>query len=63
MKIDKAASKIEKVMGEYKAGKLHSGMTKRVVKNPKQAMAIAMSEAKLPMRGERTATNKAKRGM
>jgi len=45
MKIDKAASKIAKVMGEYKAGKLHSGMTKRVVKNPKQAIAIAMSEA------------------
>jgi hypothetical protein len=45
MKMDKAAKKIEKVMGEYKAGKLHSGMTKRVVKNPKQAIAIALSEA------------------
>ena len=63
MKIDKAAKKIAKVMGEYKSGKLHSGMTKRVVKNPTQAIAIALSEAKLPMRGERTATNKAKRGM
>jgi len=45
MKIDKAAKKIAKVMGEYKSGKLHSGMTKRVVKNPKQAIAIALSEA------------------
>lgn len=45
MKIDKAAKKISKVMREYKSGKLHSGMTKRVVKNPKQAIAIALSEA------------------
>jgi hypothetical protein len=45
MKYDKAAKKISKVMGEYKAGKLHSGGTGKVVKNPKQAVAIAMSEA------------------
>jgi len=45
MKITKAAKKIAKVMGEYKSGKLHSGMSKRVVKNPKQAIAIALSEA------------------
>jgi hypothetical protein len=45
MKIDKAAKKIAQVMGEYKAGKLHSGMTKRVVKNPRQAIAIALSSA------------------
>jgi hypothetical protein len=32
-----------------------------VVKNPKQAIAIAMSEAKLPMRGQRTATNRSKK--
>jgi hypothetical protein len=38
--------KIAKVMREYKAGKLHSGSKKGpVVKNPKQAMAIALSEA------------------
>ena len=37
--------KIEKVMGEFKAGKLHSGSKSGpVVKNPKQAIAIAMSE-------------------
>ena len=38
--------KIAKVMREYKEGKLHSGSKKGpVVKNPKQAMAIALSEA------------------
>jgi hypothetical protein len=38
--------KIEKVMKEYKEGKLHSGSKKGpVVKNQKQAVAIAMSEA------------------
>lgn len=54
MKIDKAAKKIAKVMGEYKSGKLHSGMTKRIVKNPKQAIAIALSEAgkSKPMKGK-----------
>jgi len=45
MNYDKAADKISKVMGEYKAGKLHSGGTGKVVKNPKQAVAIAMSES------------------
>jgi len=39
--------KIAKVMREYKEGKLHSGSKKGpVVKNPKQAMAIALSEAR-----------------
>ena len=54
----KSEKKIDKVMGEYKSGKLTS--SGKVVKNPKQAIAIAMSEAKLPMRGQRMATNKAK---
>ena len=43
----KAQKKVGKVMGEYKAGKLHSGGTGKVVTNPKQAVAIAMSEAKI----------------
>lgn len=48
MKYTKAAKKIAKVMGEYKAGKLHSGSKKGPeVNNPKQAIAIAMSEAKM----------------
>ena len=41
----KAQKKIGKVMGEYKEGTLHSGKSKKVVKNPKQAIAIALSEA------------------
>lgn len=57
----KQTVKIGKVMGEYKAGSLHSGKGGKVVTSPKQAVAIAMSEAKLPMRGQRTATNKAKK--
>lgn len=41
----KMQAKVAKVMREYKAGKLHSGGDGKVVKNPKQAVAIAMSEA------------------
>ena len=42
----KAQKKISKVMGEYKAGKLHSGSKKGpMVKSEKQALAIALSEA------------------
>ena len=39
--------KVGKVMREFKAGKLHSGKKGPVVKNPKQAIAIALSEAKM----------------
>ena len=43
----KGEAKIAKVMGEFASGKLHSGSKKGPeVKNPKQAMAIAMSEAR-----------------
>jgi hypothetical protein len=41
----KAKEKIGKVYHEYKEGTLHSGKGGKVVKNPKQAIAIAMSEA------------------
>lgn len=61
MKMTKAEKKVGKVMGEYKAGTLHSGKGGPVVKNRKQAVAIALSEAKLPMRGQRMAKNKAKK--
>ena len=60
-KPSKAQAKVGNVMHEYKTGTLHSGRGGPVVKNPKQAIAIAMSEAKMPMRGQRTATNKAKK--
>lgn len=43
--MDKFQKKVGKVMREYKAGKLHSGKGGPVVKNQKQAVAIALSEA------------------
>ena len=45
MKKTKAQKKISKVMKEFKAGKLHSGQSKKIVTNPKQAVAIALSQA------------------
>jgi hypothetical protein len=46
MKMTKAGEKkISKVMGEFKEGKLHSGKGGKVVTNPKQGLAIALSEA------------------
>jgi len=54
-------AKVGKVMGEYKEGTLHSGKGGPVVKDKRQAVAIALSEAKMPMRGQRTAKNKAKK--
>jgi hypothetical protein len=40
-------AKVAKVMGEFKRGTLHSGKKGPVVKSRKQAVAIAMSEAKM----------------
>jgi hypothetical protein len=46
-KKEKGKGKIKKVMGEFKKGELHSGSKKGpVVTNPKQAIAIAISEKK-----------------
>ena len=45
MKKKAAAKKVGKVMGEFKRGTLHSGKGGPVVKNRRQALAIAMSEA------------------
>ncbi len=45
MRLDKAAEKIGKVMGEYKDKELHSGKGGKIVKSRKQAIAIALSEA------------------
>lgn len=47
MKMTKAQKKVGKVMHEFKSGKLHSGSGGKVVKNPRQAIAIALSEAKV----------------
>lgn len=47
MKKSAGQKKISKVMKEYKEGSLHSGSKKGpIVANPKQAIAIALSEAR-----------------
>ena len=61
MATKKKTNKMGKVMGEYKEGTLHSGKGGPVVKDRKQAIAIAMSEANMPMRVQRTAKNKIKK--
>lgn len=62
----KAMAKVGKVMGEFKRGTLHSGSKKGPeVKSPKQAIAIALNEArdagaKIPVK---KATNKQAGGL
>ena len=46
-KMSKSQKKVGSVMRKFKKGKLHSGKSKKIVKNPKQAIAIALSEAKM----------------
>ena len=41
----KPEKKVKKVMKEFKKGKLNIGKSKKKVKNRKQAIAIALSEA------------------
>ena len=41
----KKQKKVKKVMKEFKKGKLNIGKSKKKVKNRKQAIAIALSEA------------------
>lgn len=55
----KKSDKVGKVMKEFKAGKLHSGKDPKgpkkapVVKNPKQAIAIALSQAGMSKKGSK----------
>lgn len=50
----KAKHKIEKVMHEFKEGKLHSGSKHGPeVTNPKQAIAISLSEARKASKGKK----------
>jgi len=42
----KAQEKVEKAMHEMKEGKLKSGRSGKKVTNPKQAVAIGLSEAR-----------------
>lgn len=44
-KINTTQKKVEKVMHEFKEGELHIGKSDTIVTNPKQAIAIALSEA------------------
>ena len=46
MKKTKAQNKISKVMKEYKKGELNIGKSKKKVKSKKQAIVIALSEAR-----------------
>ncbi|MBU6187567.1 MAG: hypothetical protein KGQ16_14550 [Cyanobacteria bacterium REEB444] len=46
-------AKVGKVMKEFKEGTLHSGKGGKVVKNPKQAIAIAMAEGKKAAKGKK----------
>jgi hypothetical protein len=48
----KADKKISKVMREFKSGGLHSGKGGPVVKNPRQALAIALSQAGVKRKGQ-----------
>ena len=48
MKMTKPQKKIGKVMKEFKKGELNIGQSSKKVKSPKQAIAIALSEAGMP---------------
>jgi hypothetical protein len=45
MTTEKQREKVHEVMHEFKEGDLHIGKSGKTVKNPKQAIAIAMSES------------------
>lgn len=44
-KTSASQKKVAKVMHEFKEGELHIGKSDTIVTNPKQAIAIALSEA------------------
>ena len=51
---DKKQNKISKVMREFKGGKLKSGKSNKKVVKPKQAIAIALSEAGVKRKNRRS---------
>jgi Family of unknown function (DUF6496) len=42
----KASRSVERAMREMKHGELHSGRSGKIVRNPRQAIAIGLSEAR-----------------
>ena len=52
-KTPKGRAKVEIVMEEFKEGKLRSGGSHAIVTNPKQAIAIALSEQRKVDAGKR----------
>jgi hypothetical protein len=53
--------KVSTVMKKFKKGKLHSGKSGKIVKNPKQAIAIALSEAKMSKKRKKIMKKKLKK--
>jgi hypothetical protein len=49
----KMQKKVGKVMSEFKAGTLHSGKGGKIVTNPKQGIAIALSEGRKAAKGKK----------
>ena len=49
----KAKGKVEKVMREYAKGELNIGKSKKKVSNPKQAIAVALSEQRRVDKGKK----------
>ena len=52
--MDKKQKKVAKVMREFKKKKLSIGKSDKKVKNKKQAIAIALSEAKIRRKNGKT---------
>jgi len=56
--VKKSDKKVRKVMKEYKKGELKIGKSKKPVKNRKQAIAIALSEAGMSKKGAKNGKRK-----
>ena len=59
---DRKQNKVSKVMREFKKGKLNIGKSNKKVKNKKQAIAIALSEAGVNKKRRRKCSNRQKNG-
>lgn len=61
MKLTPKQAKMKTVMGEFKAGTLHSGSKKGPsVTNPKQAVAIALNQSRSLKKGGKVSKKKVK---